>query len=717
MRKGALLFTISVLTMMRVGEAIGQVVVRDSVFIGPKYFGIKKNGITSTEAGERLYWVETVSYPAGVDIDWACFILNNYQSITVNVLEINNTYPCWWVFVQNESNTEYTEDYLCAAYRNVSGYPDIDITHWTSKVFPPGIELRFWSYYCYWFPSNLVITNFYKQDESTYIIEWPWLVIEVIFRDYYRVTVEPDTIGHLDVTNIIVQPIDENGNVVSIPDETSLNFSLDIQGETYGSYIGPDSSIAKSLSGISYSDVNAGKVKYYADGEEPDELQQCGIIVEESENLKRGGCAVVVVGEEEELDHFLVIIEPDTVNHLENATITVQAKDESGNDVDPPEGTLLNFSLDENGELYGSFLAPDGSTAESLTGITYGDAHAGNVKYVADGEEPDSPVEVLVNVVKSDDEGKKGEGKLMIKNNYSLTIQIPDSAQIWPTLPGGNDANPNNRNVQDSIQVTLMKNNKPYLNQDVTLSLRMILPSGGHDHINEPPPTLMGNLEGQNTDNPQVNVNTGNTGTGIARYTAPEFGGLFEFMAMKIMHPGTEFVDTLRSLDTLTVRVPNLQLLQESTYYTKVGGTCNHHGPSDRENFPDECQTPDNNHYGTATVTRNITFIALYWHLLFPNEHDLYINDMSLPFGGLFDINGNWQPDHNRHRVGTSVDIRTEFPSQREGVPIRSPRNSLEIEHIVGNDDFERICLNHGVKLRIHGEYGTIEEHYHLEFE
>ncbi len=33
------------------------------------------------------------------------------------------------------------------------------------------------------------------------------------------------------------------------------------------------------------------------------------------------------------------------------------------------------------------------------------------------------------------------------------------------------------------------------------------------------------------------------------------------------------------------------------------------------------------------------------------------INDMSLPFGGKFDINGTWSGDHASHLTGTDVDV------------------------------------------------------------
>ena len=35
----------------------------------------------------------------------------------------------------------------------------------------------------------------------------------------------------------------------------------------------------------------------------------------------------------------------------------------------------------------------------------------------------------------------------------------------------------------------------------------------------------------------------------------------------------------------------------------------------------------------------------------------MVLNDISLPNGGLFDINPNWNPPHKSHRIGKDVDI------------------------------------------------------------
>ena len=45
----------------------------------------------------------------------------------------------------------------------------------------------------------------------------------------------------------------------------------------------------------------------------------------------------------------------------------------------------------------------------------------------------------------------------------------------------------------------------------------------------------------------------------------------------------------------------------------------------------------------------------------------LLFNDMSLVYGGLFDINANWTTPHQYHRLGTNCDINP-YPLQNEAL-------------------------------------------------
>ncbi len=136
-------------------------------------------------------------------------------------------------------------------------------------------------------------------------------------------------------------------------------------------------------------------------------------------------------------------------------------------------------------------------------------------------------------------------------------------------------------------------------------------------------------------------------------YRADAFGGVDTLRASAFFQP--DLFDTQR----LTVRVPNLQLLPNSADYVKIGGTIEHRGPP---GF-----TTDNNHYGTATLAAAIQVISAEHRRTFTQL--LKINDMSLPFGGGFDIYGRWHTDidvpgcrqpgfgHCTHRLGQDVDV------------------------------------------------------------
>ncbi len=294
----------------------------------------------------------------------------------------------------------------------------------------------------------------------------------------------------------------------------------------------------------------------------------------------------------------------------------------------------------------------------------------------------------------------------VVTDSFEITISDPDS--IWPTLPAGQGGNPNARNLKDTTTVELIQNGIRIPNRDVTISASMILPSGGHDHTIQPLQDSLGvfTIYGANPDTASGTITARTDANGRIQfgYRAPVFGGEVEFVAMTISEG-----DTLVARDTLLVKVPGLELLEDGTNYTKIGGTANHNGPP---GFAE-----DHNHYGTNATVLAMDLIAGAYRDSLPNEQILHINDISLPNGGLFDVNGNWLPEHSSHRTGEDVDVRTELPGTRQGVPVRIPRNATnwQTTTLVRNRIFERICNNSNAVADIHNA-NTIAEHYHLDF-
>ena len=99
------------------------------------------------------------------------------------------------------------------------------------------------------------------------------------------------------------------------------------------------------------------------------------------------------------------------------------------------------------------------------------------------------------------------------------------------------------------------------------------------------------------------------------------------------------------------------------------------------------------NVYGDAAFNTKIVELAKIWGK--KGSGMLWINDMSLPQGGKFDINGDYsqRSQHFEHRLGRALDISTE--KIRDGV--RDP-------------DFERLCKK--AKLAVYMELA--DKHYHL---
>jgi hypothetical protein len=99
--------------------------------------------------------------------------------------------------------------------------------------------------------------------------------------------------------------------------------------------------------------------------------------------------------------------------------------------------------------------------------------------------------------------------------------------------------------------------------------------------------------------------------------------------------------------ERLEVKVPNLSLLPESPDYVKIGGRTIHLGPP--------LSVTDNNHHGTSRTLQAIQTISQSYRQQLNQR--LRINDISLPWGGLFDIQGDWLPPHWTHREGRNVDV------------------------------------------------------------
>lgn len=166
--------------------------------------------------------------------------------------------------------------------------------------------------------------------------------------------------------------------------------------------------------------------------------------------------------------------------------------------------------------------------------------------------------------------------------------------------------------------------------------------SGGHQHNeNRQNHTGRSSLNAQTYDNPiSIYIPAGEI-TSAATYSSGEVSGTERIIA-EILDGGNIISSAAGTVD---VKVPDLQPLGGFISYQLTGA---------RDAHPA-------NHYGTASTVTNIGRVADAFYIA--NGELLGINDMSLVWGGLFDIgpppssNVFWYTPHTSHRKGTSVDI------------------------------------------------------------
>lgn len=110
------------------------------------------------------------------------------------------------------------------------------------------------------------------------------------------------------------------------------------------------------------------------------------------------------------------------------------------------------------------------------------------------------------------------------------------------------------------------------------------------------------------------------------------------------------------------------------------------------------------NHYGTLATIVGIQNVAAQYKMEFPANPVIAINDIGLPFGGIFDLNRNWAGPHFNHSRGKAVDIRG------NGTANSVPRIAAVQQR------FMQICQLRGATLVLHENQGTTNEHFHCQW-
>ncbi len=386
------------------------------------------------------------------------------------------------------------------------------------------------------------------------------------------------------------------------------------------------------------------------------------------------------------VNHFLVNVVPDTLSNRKTAPLTVIAIDNNGNEVPFDTSTSIDLSFDQ-GQDFVDFISPSNDTVTTLPRVSYGTLRSGRIKVIARGNSStpvfavakslshkiganssvtsqgyqDQYPQAIVRVVVSADATKFATGTIFVRPEIKVIV-VADSIQ--PFYLNHTSSNESQTSVKVAVTVSgLLYSGPPY---GVILTSAAVEGSGGHYHTGNRPSGIF--ITGGGPASSQEFA-TG-PDTIRATYQASVFGG-HEHIIAALNLP------MIADSDSVVVRVPFLKFLNEEANYIKTGGLCEHHGPRIDNSYPN-CRTPDDDHYGTARLTQILQSVGDSLAVYCPG-YRLLVNDMSLPNGGKFDIDGSWDEntDHKEHRLGVNADVGIYYNGQAVSLSSDTARTNI----------------------------------------
>jgi|GEM_PF-6942757 len=287
----------------------------------------------------------------------------------------------------------------------------------------------------------------------------------------------------------------------------------------------------------------------------------------------------------------------------------------------------------------------------------------------------------------------------------SLKILNHQPWVIWPSLPPQIDKNgakesrgadrPGYIPTRPFSILALDEMGKPLVNAAVTIKTTFTSKTGGHGHVNgkvDLPQSSQGEFWGQRDhDNPLIDLITDENGTvQIDSFTNHQVSG--SYIVTAFLQADSTVKDTVQ----LTVQVPNLvdfSLINTSIW--SLTGTITDMGKNHLSN-----------HWCSQKTFDSLTAAMVQFHSWVNSEQGenrnvvLGINDMSLKWGGVFDIKGDWNvpgsSSHSFHRVGLSVDIdNADLKTQNP----RKPKDDKAKILTLRGTNLQRIMLQYGGKL------------------
>jgi hypothetical protein len=224
-------------------------------------------------------------------------------------------------------------------------------------------------------------------------------------------------------------------------------------------------------------------------------------------------------------------------------------------------------------------------------------------------------------------DGQVDEGCAVCEISMSVS-----PSQVWPQIPASQRPVGYKEDWAKADVVVTLTNPAPPEGCTISLKVEPVENSGGHGHNSSRP---------KGTVTPETLTIPGETiGAVSAIYKSSEIGGEEKIIA--------EVKGEKKNEATIQVNVPGLAPLAGGSNLITWTSTEKYHKLAD-------------SNYGTSSTISTIfhavnQYVQDYFLLPFYGAN-LAVVDMSLPQGGLFDVNGNWSPSHTWHRLGKSVDF------------------------------------------------------------
>lgn len=232
----------------------------------------------------------------------------------------------------------------------------------------------------------------------------------------------------------------------------------------------------------------------------------------------------------------------------------------------------------------------------------------------------------------------------------------------------GRRANEYNKLPQSSMSWSLYCQNQTGQQWAAKETYSYAYPSGGHSHFDPPGPALkVTDIQLGSTEPPSSAYKEKPSPFGLPTMlsnTTYYYWELIPEFSTKIMEVFEPYGGCEKSqVDYLNVMVSGLAKMAPGQNYILYNSeeAAEHHPES---------------HYGTQSLIDVLVGISDEYKSAIPDASPIEINDMSLPWGGLFDLDMTWvtsPANHEMHRCGNQADIR------KIKIPDENRRKFIEI--------------------------------------